>query len=509
MFRTKYVRLFSLFPILLLAVACGQPGNVIGIDKRPLIVFDAFKEQVWPIRDTGYAGYSSFNLFLKNLGYYTAENNKPYDKALKDLGHDTIFVIPVAMEVRFTNAEVQNILEYVGRGGNVLVIAEHDNAYHSSDFLRPIAQAGGWDINDDGIIDPEGALPDFPPWIRTMQPLGKEGPVMLHASSLTMGNDRGEVLLTTFRGDRIVGGLGRYKRGRLAILSDSEFLWNGNPEFKYQNVYPMNFCDPKTGDFMKQVVFRLFPPKSPAVLDDFPFSDESKCDNRVIVYGNGGNFIEFTKFLTALTGANLSVLKYREGMTIKPEDKVIVISPLKTIPQNVINDLSVSKKIAVFGDMFSSLKSYAPSWSDFFKPMEFIPVPYPANALAEKYGVRFLPFFGVNFKYNEYNNFLYFPVDFQAKRFFLHKACAVELLAGKRDKTFVFKNAAGAFACGSGLGLNDALTSKNPNDISEPDFLIANETILACGDSDVISNAFISDTERVGLLGKIVDYLKN
>ncbi len=508
MFSARTMRLLSLLPFLLLAGACGRPGNAVGVDKRPLIVFDAFKEQVWPIRDPGYAGYASFNLFLKNLGYYTAENNKPYDQALRDLGHDTIFVIPVAMEVKFTDAEVHNILDYMGRGGNVLVIAEHTNEYHSTDFLQPITEAGGWKINDDGIIDPEGDLPDFPPWIRTKRPLGEEGPVLLHAASLTMLNNRGETLLTSFRGNRIVGGLGKYKQGRLAVLGDSEFLWNGNPEFRYKKIYPMNFCDPKTAAFMKNVIFRLLPPKTPAELDDFSFSDPHAGENRVIVYGNGGNFMEFTKFLTALRQANLPVLEYREGMSVRPDDRVIVISPLKTIPRNAVRDLSVSKKIAVFGDMFSSLKSYAPSWSEFFKPMGFIPVPYPANALAEKYGVEFLPFFGVNFKYNEYNNFLYVAVNFHDKRFFLHKACAVKLLAGKRDENLILTNVAGTFACGAGLGLNNPLTSKNPADINDPAFLVANENILACGDSDVVSNAFISDTERIGLLGKIIDFLK-
>ena len=156
-----------------------------------MILFDAFKEQAWSIKDTGFAGYSSLNLFLKNLGYRTAENHKPYNEALAGLGPETLLVIGVAMEAEFTEDEVNHILDFAYRGGNILVIAEHENKYNSSDFLKPIINAGGWEINNDLVIDYKGgAIPDTDGrWIRTLLPSDEFGPILLCAATLTALQD--------------------------------------------------------------------------------------------------------------------------------------------------------------------------------------------------------------------------------------------------------------------------------------------------------------------------------
>jgi hypothetical protein len=512
----KILTLFSLCS--LFVIACDQPKSEKKeppltkkneIAQRPLILFDAFKEQAWSIKDTGFAGYSSLNLFLKNLGYHTAENHKPYNEALANLDSQTLFVIGVAMGARFTENEIKDILDFLGRGGKVLVIAEHDNQYSSSDFLRPVINACGWEINSDRIIDPNGAISNTAGfWIRTVLPSKKEGPVLLCAASLRRlwKDEKHEVLLTSFDGSHIVAGLGRYKKGNITILADSEFLWNGNPDYKWEGLYPLAFCDPKSRAFIKDLIFKIHPIKGPKKVYDFPCSSTKQNKTRVFVYGNGGDFENYSRFLTALTNANISVFKYEKGIT--PADGVIVISPLKTIPQHIVEDLSKSKKAVIFGDMHSSIKSYADSWTFFFGQHKIQPIPYPANALAEKYGIRFLSFFGVNFKDNEHKNILYIPVFFQKKRVYLHRACAIELLTGDRNKEISFENSKDTFACGAGFGLNDPLKSIDPNDMKNPDFLVVTDSVFAIGDSDIITDGFFQEAERAGIIVEIVNFLK-
>jgi len=511
----RALKLFLLFS--LLVVACEQPesggerlftGKKKKTAKGSMILFDTFKEQAWSIKDTGFAGYSSFNLFLKNLGYRTEENHKPYNEALMNLGSETLFVIGVAMEARFTEDEIKHILDFVGRGGKVLVIAEHDNQYGSSDFLRPIINAGGWEINDDQIIDEKNSLPKRPIWIKTVLPSKKEGPVFLCSASLTAIRDEYcEVLLTSFNGGHIVAGLGRYKKGHIAILADSEFLWNGNPDYKWDGLFPLAFSDPKTRAFVKDLIFRIHPLKGRQKLNYFSCPSAQQSSTRVLVYGNGEDFQNYSKFLTALTDAKISVLKYQKR--IRPADKVIVISPLKRIPQKIIDEMSKSKKVVIFGDMYSSVKSYAESWESFFKFHKIYPVPCPVNAFAEKYGVRFLPFFGVNFNDNENGNILYIPVFFQNKRLYLHNACAIEIFTGNRNEEIYFENSEDTFACGAGFGLNNPIKSIDPNDLRSPDFLIATDNVLAIGDTDIITNAFLFEAERTGILDKIIEFLKS
>ncbi|MBN2021058.1 MAG: DUF4350 domain-containing protein [Sedimentisphaerales bacterium] len=508
----KFFLLFSL-----LVIACEQPideregfspGKKKKINQRPMILFDAFKEQTWSIKDTGFTGYSSLNLFLKDLGYRTAENHKPYNEVLTNLGAETLFVIGVAMEARFNEDEIVHILDFLGRGGKVLIIAEHHNQYGSSDFLRPIANAGGWEINNDCITDDKDALPKNNGWIKTVLPSKKEGPVFLCAASLTAIWDEGrEVLLTSLNGGHIVAGLGSYKKGRIATLTDSEFLWNANPEYKWEGLHLLAFSDPKTGAFVKDLIFKIHPLKDRQKLNDFSFPSTQRSSKRVFVYGNGGDFHDYSKFFTALADVGISVFKYQEGIT--PADGVIVISPLKRIPKQVIDNLSKSQKVIIFGDMYSSVKSYADSWESFFKPFKIYPIPYPVNALAEKYGVRFLPYYGVNLKDNEHGNILYIPVFFQKKRLYLHGACAVGLLTGDKNEEICFENSKDTFACGAGFGLNHPLKSRHQNDLKNPVFLVATDSVLAIGDSDIIINAFLLETERTGILDEIVKFLKS
>jgi hypothetical protein len=500
---------FTLLLLLLFTFACRRQKSKKG-PLGQLVLFDAYKEQVWPIKDTGFAGYSSLNLFLKNLGYITEENHKPYKEVFTGLSSEALFIIGVAMEARFTRNEVKDILDFVGRGGKLLIIAEHDNKYGSSDFLRPLINAAGWEISNGRVISESDSFPGTERrWIRTRLPSGREGPILLCAAELTVMREKScKVLLTSLNGEHIVAGLGNYGKGKIAIIGDSEFLWNADQDYRWKGIYPLSFCDPKTKDFIKDLVFSMLPPQEDTSRsNDSDFFDNPLSSQRVFVYGNGGCFKNYSKFLNALNRAGVSVLEYQEGIEVAPKDRVIVITPLKKIPQKVIDELSRSKKAVFFGDMYSSVKSYAESWHYFFKPHKINPVIYPLNSIAEKYGVRFLPSFGVNFKDNEYGNILYIPVFFNKKRLYLHRACAIELLDAKKNEEIYFENSKETFACKAGFGLNHTLKFKDPKDVKNPDFLIVTDKALAIGDSDIISDIFLPDAERSGLLEMIINFL--
>ncbi len=490
--------------LLLFTIACRRQKSTEGT----IVLFDAFKEQVWTIKDTGFAGYSSLNLFLKNLGFSIAENHKPYKEVLPNLDSQSLFVIGVAMEAHFTKNEIKDILNFVNGGGKLLIIAEHDNKYGSSDFLRSLINAAGWEINNGRVISNDTLPGVGGAWIRTSLPSKKEGPVLLSAAGLTAIREEGcQILLASFNGEYIIAGLGNYGKGKIAVLGDSEFLWNANPDYRWKGIYPLSFSDPKTRAFIKDLIFSLLPPEEVSRSNDFPFSNKTGSSPRVFVYGNGGCFRNYSKFLTALNNANIAVFKYREGMKIIPGDRVIVITPLQKIPQKVVDELTKSEKIVIFGDMYSSVKSYAESWKFFFEPNKMQPESNPINKVAEKYGVRFLPCFGVNFKDNEYGNILYVPVFFNKKSFYLHRACAVELAKENKNKEIYFENSEGTFACCAGFGLNHPIKFKNPEDIETPDFLIATDNALAVGDSDIISDDFFPDAEQSGFLEMIIKFL--
>ena len=416
------------------------------------------------------------------------------------------------MEAEFAEDEVESILDFVGRGGKLLVIAEHDNQYGSADFLRPLINAAGWEIGNDRVtVEEKHTFPGTEgKWIKSRLPSMDEGPDLLCAANLTPVREEDcKVLLTSTDGEHIVAGLGSYQKGQIAILSDSEFLWNSNPDYKWEGLYPLAFSDPKTKEFIKDLVFMLLPPKEFSKPNDFHFSDKAQNSVKVFIYGNGGQFQNYSKFLTALTDENITVLKYQEGMKVSPEDRVIVITPLTKIPQQVIDELSKPQRMVIFGDMYSSVESYSGSWEKFFKLVGIYPVPYPANELAEKYGLSFLPFFGVNLDNNENGNILYIPVFFNGQQFYLHRACAIKNLKENEITRLSFGHSNGTFGCGAGFGVNHPVRSMDPNDMNYPNFIVVTESVFAIGDSDIITDVFFHEAERAGFIDEIVKFLKS
>jgi hypothetical protein len=495
-----------LFVVYLFIPGCATLKN--NPDQAPLVLFDAFKEQVWPINDTGYAGYSSFNLFLKNLGYRTAENHKPYAEALDGRGSDTLFVLGVAMKARFSEDELEQVQNFVSRGGKVLIIAEHDNQYGNADFLGPLINAAGWEIDRGRIRDHDIALPGTDGnWIHTVLPSNAKGPVFLCAAELKpLEGKETRVLLKAAGEEQVIAGMGRYGKGVFVVMTDSEFLWNADPDYKWANEHLIAFNDPETKQFIRDLFLEIHPAKEGSREDGFAFSGRRENPVRVYVYGNGGDFSHYSAFLRALERAGITVLRYREGLN--PGDRVIVLTPLRKIDERTVDELSGAGKIVMFADMYSSIKSYADSWELFFKPLNFQPLPYPANTVAEKFGIRFLPYYGVNPEEKEHGNKLYVPVSFNGKTLYLHKACAVELLEGNRNEAIVFENYQGTFGAGAGFGLNHVLTGKHPQDMENPEFMIATDRLLAIGDSDLVSNDFFQQSRDAGLIEVIIEFLK-
>jgi hypothetical protein len=164
--------------------------------------------------------------------------------------------------------------------------------------------------------------------------------------------------------------------------------------------------------------------------------------------------------------------------------------------------------MVVFGDMHTSVESYAESWEYFFKRYKIYPLPYPANELTARYGVSFLPFFGVNLNNNENGNILYIPVFFNGHRLCLHKACAIKHLKENEKAGMSLENIEGTFACGAGFGLYNPVKSMDPNDMKNPDFLVVTDKVFATGDSDIVSDIFYDEAKRTGFIDKIITFLK-
>ena len=98
---------------------------------------------------------------------------------------------------------------------------------------------------------------------------------------------------------------------------------------------------------------------------------------------------------------------------------------------------------------------------------------------------------------------------FKERLLYLHRACAIEIFRGNRNKEIYFKNSEETFARRAGLGLGQPVRFKDPKDIENPDFMVVTDNVLAIGDSDIISDVFFSKAKRIGFVEMIIDFLKS
>ncbi|MBN1620983.1 MAG: hypothetical protein JW871_00140 [Endomicrobiales bacterium] len=513
------------------------------------VVFDeSHFLQGWPVWDTSFFGKSKLATCLMDEGYIVDVNTLPLDKIINDLGKGDVLVLSEAVNASYRPGEIEAVREFVKRGGGILVISEHDNSVGMSDFQKGIVANYGIHFNNDAIrITEEKAIKQKHTWIKASSPFLKMENIGLFCSaSLTYDKDVNPLLVVRDEniknGEAVAGVYKKHGDGRIIAIGDSEFYWNGGIIYGQNKNFTLEIIKWLSGEEVKKTIpadYNLFTANE---MEITLYSEEILTPE---ISGGTVNLVKQRKnksvwnikvekdgWVRFVSDKGMAVVyfllpKNNEGMkflideshyarkadaslsglykmacflrdngiltfssssgSYKEYDAVLIATPLEEYKR--IPDLSSSKRIILLGEFHLALEG-TDSICRSARKMGFEKLGDPLNDIAANFGMTFSRFALCK----DDNIFFEYPV---------YKGCIVGY--EKNNFDVWIKGDEKCWGEDIGSGMISPLT-KGENDLSDTTIMIANDRILASGDTDIFTNAHISESQDI--LNRIIIWLK-
>ncbi len=459
------------------------------------VLYDESHENVWGIWDTGYFGYSTFAGALVDRGVPVSCLSRPLHEVLahEETWHyeKTILVLSVARFQRYLPDEITAVVNFVEKGGLLMVIGEHENMFESSDFHNPLLQKFGLKINDDFVgntIDPDSIH------MNRVSVFNQEsfssifglGNVlhMLSASIDFTGKGETVVLLEGDReGDTVPIAMGvRRGRGAVVVLGDSEMLWNADGIIGIGAGDNMEFILSCVEWLLASTMEKLEPSASNRILEN---------NDTVIRFAGeiSGTGIDSSpsglqKFFSRLN--EYSEMKGKNTEEVKG-DVLVAAAPLKPLKKE---DLT-GRRLVLFSESYMVPQKFT-VWGHRLISMGADGENDVYRSLDKEYGIRVEPCFltdgGID------GSYLDCSVPFSGKKLLLHRAGALQVETGRASQnTFVYRAMLPDSIWGetSHPGIvvkNEGRPLYQSSDISAPVLVYADANLLVIGDSDIIGN---------------------
>jgi hypothetical protein len=175
--------------VAVLLVTLGVVWDPVGKLKQGRVLVEEYHpdpEQVWektwtPMDTHWYGHMSGYNyscIYQYLTHFYRMECQQDTPLTAGDL--DGIDVLLIKVPTRpFAVAEVESIVQFVRRGGGLLLIGEHTNFRRSSTFMNPIARRFGFHFRTDNVYSMRGKIYEIP-YDASLVP----HPIVQHARTL-------------------------------------------------------------------------------------------------------------------------------------------------------------------------------------------------------------------------------------------------------------------------------------------------------------------------------------
>ncbi|MCK5037936.1 MAG: hypothetical protein KAS16_02445 [Thermoplasmata archaeon] len=215
----------------------SSPSRAMDIGNDiPEVLFDESHRQWWSIWDTGFIGYSDLALSLVEKGYKVSANTIPLPTALESLGAGDVLVLGIAYQETYSQVEIDAILDFVHRGGGLMVMGEWEEAngepWFLSDLMNPITENFGIHFNSDDMLDPASSHPDDDSWLMIdVDFLEVKDACLFLGSSLNLTGDAVAIATTSPSAtppNAPVVARSAYGSGRVIAITDNEFIQNGD-----------------------------------------------------------------------------------------------------------------------------------------------------------------------------------------------------------------------------------------------------------------------------------------
>lgn len=105
--------------------------------------------------DVSFDGLSSATAYLRSLGVAVTQSWRPLSELLLESDPcGRVLVLAIAMQREYGRADLTAVRSFMDRGGGVLVLAEADNVFMSSDFQNFLLEHHGMKV----VRDLRGSL---------------------------------------------------------------------------------------------------------------------------------------------------------------------------------------------------------------------------------------------------------------------------------------------------------------------------------------------------------------
>lgn len=217
--------------VLAVAAGCARPAN------PPVVVFDQSLDEFFSIRDPGVLGYSRAADALSRAGYATFSNEQPLPLALASLREASRSLLVLGMRLGDSVGlpALPALRSFLDRGGTVLILAEHDNAYGNADAANELLRDAALKVERrPAPFEANPSVSPGPVTLAISRALNTDSIVLYYAAAVAVNAARGGRVLAVARDGTPVAAYAAVGRGRVIVIGDSEFLWNGGPSFGFR-----------------------------------------------------------------------------------------------------------------------------------------------------------------------------------------------------------------------------------------------------------------------------------
>ncbi|PKK90859.1 MAG: hypothetical protein CVV64_08235 [Candidatus Wallbacteria bacterium HGW-Wallbacteria-1] len=208
-------------------------------DPEPAIYFFENNETPWLGRDTGFCGYSLICKILEKQGYTVSRLYNNLQASLNFIDPDSsLLIIPPGKYQKFRGYEIDSLEKWVARGGALIVMGEHENAYlGSSEYHNHILSVFGLFLESDCILNDEDSA-----WLSIDTNFSNGKKVEFYASPSIQLADKSMKTTIFAQADgrikdedkKIICCGVQYKGGKVIVLGDSENIFNGDANIGVQ-----------------------------------------------------------------------------------------------------------------------------------------------------------------------------------------------------------------------------------------------------------------------------------
>lgn len=224
------------------------------------VVADISLGQPFYPADDGYAGVSLFSKELTRSGYRLSLNSDSPADFLK-IHKPAVFLLVPGIFSFHSQADVDALRAYVMQGGNLLIFAEHENFFRSSENLNRFLTGTGIEILFDKVerIGSTHFADRFRPRAKTVYGATDSVifyfPASLHLVDSTASRAKSA-------DGKVMAAITPFGQGKIGVISDFEIIWNMSARtgLRYGN----------NRNFVMQFLAELVKPVLPVELKDKP-----------------------------------------------------------------------------------------------------------------------------------------------------------------------------------------------------------------------------------------------